>query len=380
MSGTGPAAAAVPGDSASDAGNGCAPPRVSVVIPNYNYAQTLELCLASLLRQTLQPFEIIVSDDASTDDSVAVAERFGCRVLRADTNRGVSAARNAGAAAARGDILFFLDSDQALSPDSLENAVRLLRADPGLGCVHGIIAFEPLVDHGPVEWYRTLHAHHWRLKAVGPTLTAFFAAAAVPRRVFEEIGPFHPALRDSEDVEYSERLSARYRILLTDQVVAAHDEEHRLGPMLREQFRRAQYLLPFAAAHRRRRGALRANSMAGVAAATFTVATVPAAVLATPLAVLPVLGILAFACADPSLLRFVRRRRGLGFLPLFIGLHLLVNLQIALGAGTGWLRSRFDRDFGKVADGPSRGTNLSAGPDAGPDAGRTDAMEGRTTG
>ncbi|MER7056534.1 glycosyltransferase [Streptomyces sp. NPDC000351] len=376
MTGTDSAAAAVFGDGASDPGG--APDRVSVVIPNYNYAGTLELCLASLHSQTLQPFEIIVSDDASTDNSVAVAERFGCRVLRADTNRGVSTARNAGAAAARGDILFFLDSDQALSPDSLENAVRLLRADPGLGCVHGIIAPVPLVDHGPVEWYRTLHAHHWRLKGVGPTSTAFFAAAAVPRRVFEEIGPFHPALRDSEDVEYSERLSARYRILLTDQVVAAHDEEHRLGPMLREQFRRAQYLLPFAAAHRRRPGALRANSMAGVLAATFTVATVPAAVFAAPLAVLPVLGVMAFACADPSLLRFVRRRRGLGFLPLFIGLHLLVNLQIALGAGTGWLRSRFDRGFGRVADGPSRGTDLPAGPGTDPGVGRPDVLEGRT--
>lgn len=365
MTGYGPAAAAVPGDGASDPGG--TPVRVSVVIPNYNYARTLELCLASLHHQTLQPFEVIVSDDASTDDSVAVAERFGCRVLRAEVNGGVSAARNAGAAAARGDVLFFLDSDQALTPDSLENAARLLRADPGLGCVHGIIAAEPLVDHGPVEWYRTLHAHHWRLKGVGPTPTAFFAAAALPRRVFEEVGPFHPALRDSEDVEYSERLSARYRILLTDRVVAAHDEEHRLGAMLREQFRRAQYLLPFAAAHRRRAGALRANSMAGVVAAVFTVGTLPAAALSAPLAALPVLGVLAFACADPSLLRFVRRKRGAGFLPLFVALHLLVNVQIALGAGTGWLRSRIDRDFGRIAAHPSVGTDSPAG-----------ALEGRT--
>ncbi|NJQ05520.1 glycosyltransferase [Streptomyces lonarensis] len=61
----------------------------------------------------------------------------------------MSAARNRGAAAASGDVLFFLDSDQALSPDSLRNAVELLDADPRLGCVHGIIAAEPLVDDGP---------------------------------------------------------------------------------------------------------------------------------------------------------------------------------------------------------------------------------------
>ncbi|MCE7079786.1 glycosyltransferase family 2 protein [Streptomyces sp. ST2-7A] len=331
-------------------------PRVSVVIPNYNYAGPLELCLASLDAQTLRPYEVIVSDDASTDDSVEVARRFGCRVLRAERNAGVSAARNRGAAAARGDILFFLDSDQALSPDSLENAVRLLSADPGLGCVHGIIAAEPLVDDGPVEWYRTLHAHHWRLKGVGPTPTAYFAAAALPRRVFEEVGPFEPTLRDSEDVEYSERLSARYSIRLTDRIVAAHDEEHRLGRMLGEQFRRAQYLLPFAAAHRRRPGALRANSGFGMLAALFTVAVTPLAVLHAGLLALPVLGVAAFAMADPALLGFVRRKRGVGFLPLFVGLHLLVNVQIALGAATGWVRGRFDRDFGARAGRVSRPT------------------------
>ncbi|NJP65600.1 glycosyltransferase family 2 protein [Streptomyces spiramenti] len=323
-----------------------------MVVPNYNYARTLELCLTSLAAQTLQPFEVIVSDDASTDGSVAVAERFDCRVLRAERNEGVSAARNRGAAAARGDILFFLDSDQALSPDSLENAVRLLRTDPGLGCVHGIIAAEPLVDDGPVEWYRTLHAHHWRLRGVGPTPTAYFAAAAVPRQVFEDVGPFDTALRDSEDVEYSERLSAAYDIRLTDLIVAAHDEEHRLGRMLREQFRRAQYLLPFAAKHRRRPGALRANSGLGVATACLTVATLPAAVLHPALAVVPVAAALVFAAADPSLIGFVRRKRGLGFVPLFVGLHLLVNVQIGLGAATGWIRSRIDRGFGAAGGAP----------------------------
>ncbi|UCM86565.1 glycosyltransferase family 2 protein [Streptomyces marincola] len=344
------------------AGNSRSQARVSVVIPNYNYARTLQLCLASLAAQTLPPHEVIVSDDASTDNSVEVALRAGCRVLRADRNEGVSAARNRGAAAASGDILFFLDSDQALSPDSLENAVALLSEDPGLGCVHGIIAAEPLVDDGPVEWYRTLHAHYWRLKGVGPTPTAYFAAAALPRRVFEDVGPFDRALRDSEDVEYSERLSARYGIRLTDRIVAAHDEEHRLGRMLREQFRRAQYLLPFAAAHRRRPGALRANSELGVAAALFTAATAPLAVLHPALLLLPLAGAVAFAAADPGLLRFVRRKRGARFLPLFVGLHLLVNVQIALGAATGWARARLDRDFGRGAhDRRHRTEGMSSG-------------------
>ncbi|NJQ05519.1 hypothetical protein [Streptomyces lonarensis] len=171
----------------------------------------------------------------------------------------------------------------------------------------------------------------------------------MPRRVFEEVGPFDPTLRDSEDVEYSERLSAGYDIRLTDRVVAAHDEEHRLGRMLREQFRRAQYLLPFAAAHRRRPGALRANSALGVASASLAVASLPAVVLHPALALVPAAGAAVFAVADPGLVGFVRRKRGLRFVPLFVALHLLVNVQIGLGAAYGWLRSRVDPRFGARA-------------------------------
>jgi GT2 family glycosyltransferase len=321
-------------------------PRVSVVIPNYNYERTLGLCLESVLQQTLPPYEVIVSDDASVDGSVAVAQSFPCTVLRAERNRGVSAARNAGAAASTGEVLFFVDSDEALAPDAIEQAVRLLARDPGLGCVHGVIAPVPLIDDGPVEWYRTLHAHHWRQRAVGPTPTAYFAVAALPRRVFQEVGPFDENLRDAEDVEYSDRLSASYRILLTDLMVAYHDEEHVLGAMLAEQFRRAQLLVPFAARHRSRPGALRANSGLGVASAALTVGTAPLALWKPALVAVPGVCALVFAAADPGLVRFVRRARGARFLGYFLAVHLLVNVMIGAGAAVGWVRAAVDPDFG----------------------------------
>ncbi|MFC7326631.1 glycosyltransferase family 2 protein [Marinactinospora rubrisoli] len=324
-------------------------PTVSVIIPNYNSARTLDLVLRSVFAQTLQPYEVIVSDDASTDDSPGIAARHPCRVVRAARNGGVSAARNAGVAASSGEILFFLDADQALAPDALENAVRLLREDPTLGCVHGVIAPEPLIDDGLVERYRVLHAAHWRGRPLGRTPTAIFGNTAMPRAVFDEVGPFDPALRDSEDIEYSERLSARHGILLTDRVVAYHDEEDRLLPMLREQFRRAQLLVPFAAAHRGRPGAMRANNGLGVASALFTACTAPLLLLAPvlPALALPTLaGLAVFAVSDPALIRTVRKHRGVGFLVPFLALHLLVNLQIALGAATGWARGLVQRDFG----------------------------------
>lgn len=322
-------------------------PRVSVVIPNYNYEKTLGKCLESVFTQTMRPYEVIVSDDASTDGSCEVAARFPCRVVRAPHNRGVSAARNAGVVASTGDILFFVDSDAALAPDAIENAVRLLEENERYGCVHGIFAPEPLIDDGPVEWYRTLHTYYGRIRGIGPTVTAHFVAAAMPRHVFEEIGPFDENLRDMEDIEYSDRLSEKYEILLTDQVVMYHDEADRLLPLLREQYRRAQLLVPFAAAHRSRPGTLWLNSRTGVMAAAFTMATLPAPLLSRRLAALPLAGLAVFSAADPKLSRFVLKQRGAGFLGYFTAIHFVVNASIVAGAGVGALRSFANRGFGR---------------------------------
>ncbi|WP_422724134.1 glycosyltransferase [Kitasatospora purpeofusca] len=171
--------------------------------------------------------------------------------MRQWPNRGVSAARNAGIAAAAGEVILFLDSDEALTPDSVANALEILEKDPECGCVHGVIAPEPLFDDGPVARCRVLHAHWRRVRGAGAVETAFFARAAVRREVFERIGGFDESLRDSEDLELGDRLAPHYRIVLTDRVVAHHDEVERLGPLLAETYRRALVLVPAPASARR---------------------------------------------------------------------------------------------------------------------------------
>src|SRR5260370_37521003 len=85
-------------------------PLVSVIIPNYNYARVLRQCLRAVQAQTYQPIEIVLVDDCSTDDSVAVAESLGVRVISPPSNGGGCAARDPGGGHARGGGLLFADS------------------------------------------------------------------------------------------------------------------------------------------------------------------------------------------------------------------------------------------------------------------------------
>src|SRR4051794_17524977 len=107
-------------------------PLVSVIVPNYNYATSLELCLRAIQDQTYQPIEVVMVDDCSTDDSVAVAERLGVKVISTGRNQGAAVARNLGVARTSGEILVFVDSDVAIYPDAVEVAVRMLETDPRL--------------------------------------------------------------------------------------------------------------------------------------------------------------------------------------------------------------------------------------------------------
>jgi teichuronic acid biosynthesis glycosyltransferase TuaG len=108
------------------------PPVCSVVIPVYNSSKTLEACLRSALTQSFCEIEIIIVDDGSTDGSEAVYSLLAhgdprMRCIKRESNMGVAAARNAGVAAARGEWLAFLDSDDYWKPEKLERQLELIR-------------------------------------------------------------------------------------------------------------------------------------------------------------------------------------------------------------------------------------------------------------
>jgi glycosyltransferase involved in cell wall biosynthesis len=106
-------------------------PKVSVVIPVYNGARTIGRALESVFAQTFRDFEIIVVNDGSTDDTASVLAGYGDRIhLVSQSNRGVSAARNAGLRVSVGEYLVFLDDDDEWMPEMLARCTAVLDQDP----------------------------------------------------------------------------------------------------------------------------------------------------------------------------------------------------------------------------------------------------------
>ena len=118
------------------------PPTLSVVLPNYNHAKFVGRALAALLGQERAADEIIVIDDGSTDDSVAVIERIAAkaptiRLLRNPGNVGVIPTLQRGLEAARGKYVYFAASDDWIFPGFFALALRRLEADPDMGLFCG---------------------------------------------------------------------------------------------------------------------------------------------------------------------------------------------------------------------------------------------------
>lgn len=138
-------------------------PVVSVITANYNGARHLAAAVRSVLHQTLCPLELIIADDASSDDSLAVIAREAAgdprvRVLKTRRNGGPGAARNRALKAARGRYIAVFDSDDLMAPDRLEKLVARARVDHADIVVDNLLVFQ---DDGPAPWRAFLCQKAW---------------------------------------------------------------------------------------------------------------------------------------------------------------------------------------------------------------------------
>jgi glycosyltransferase involved in cell wall biosynthesis len=186
---------------------------VSVVIPCFNQARYLPAAVASVGAQGHAPIECVVVDDGSTDDTANVASTLGVRVLK-QPNAGVSAARNAGLAAVRGDFVVFLDADDELLPDAIAAEVEAMDSHPEAAAVVG--RCQPTDAEGRV--LPSLHHDVDAANLYGEWLPRNFVwtpgAAMFRRRALEEIGGFPVDLGPAADYAVYLRLARSNRVAL----------------------------------------------------------------------------------------------------------------------------------------------------------------------
>lgn len=307
-------------------------PPVSVVIPVKDRAAELERCLGSLkaLDYPEQQLEIIVVDDGSSDETAAVGERLGARVVTSGgVGLGPADARNRGAAVATGEVLAFIDSDCLASPAwLLELAGEFVL--PGVAAVGGFVAGSGggrTLDRYE-EVMSSLNLGRRELRG-GPGNDTFYLPSCnllVRGSAFQTVGGFRAGMRVGEDVDLSWRLRAAGGMLVyLPRGVVRHEHRSRLAPFLRRRFQYGTSEGPLQLLHpsRRKRMALPLVPAAAVLLAAGALALGPAVVLPWPL--LPAAGALLL-CAD--CLGAARRwhRRGL---PLGLGAPLLARLRVA---------------------------------------------------
>lgn len=199
-------------------------PTVSVIIPVHNGVRTLPHCLDALLAGVGGVPEILVVDDASTDTTPEIADRYPVRLVRLEENRGPAYARNRGAEAATGRILFFIDSDVKVRPDTVRSVAEFFRDHSAISALMGSYDSEPEAP-GFFSQYRNLMHHFVHQHARKEAVTFWCGCGAVRRDVFEALGGFNESFgRPSiEDIELGVRMAlAGYQIRLLKTLQVKH--------------------------------------------------------------------------------------------------------------------------------------------------------------
>ncbi|HEX2092345.1 MAG TPA: glycosyltransferase [Longimicrobiaceae bacterium] len=202
-------------------------PLVSVILPVYNRAGCVERAIRSVLAQTYRPLELIVVDDGSTDGTREVVERFGASLtLLVQEHSGAYAARNLGLRHARGELIAFVDSDDAWLPDRLAVQVPLMHR-PEVGLVFGdvIHVSAPRADAprlgrtsfavAPPRRGRAARQFAWCNFV--PTCTVL-----VRRTCLEEVGGFATTVPFSADYLAWLRISLRHEVDFVGRPVAEY--------------------------------------------------------------------------------------------------------------------------------------------------------------
>ena len=201
---------------------------VSVIVPTYNRATLVSRAIESVLAQTYENFELIVVDDASTDDTEVVVRGYDderVTYLCHRRNSRVSAARNTGIDYASGEYLAFLDDDDEWFPTKLERQLNHLEAaDLTMGMVYCWMEYHDAET--PVRQYRPQLEGYIFEETVGGQPIGACSTLVVRNEVVDEVGGFDESLPRGNDGDFIRRVAREYEVEYVPEVLVRHYVDH----------------------------------------------------------------------------------------------------------------------------------------------------------
>jgi len=209
---------------------------VTVIVPVYNGGWCLDRCLEGIRRSSYREYELIVVDNGSTDNSVAIAQGHGARIAHCPGPSGPGAARNAGVKLATGHIVLFVDADVVVHVDVLERVVARFHEDSELAAVFGSYDDRPTALNFLSQYKNLLH-HFVHQRANSRATTFWGGCGAIRKDIFVSVGGFDQEKYPTpsiEDIELGDRMHRQgYRIWLDKGLQATHLKEWRWKSLLR---------------------------------------------------------------------------------------------------------------------------------------------------
>jgi glycosyltransferase involved in cell wall biosynthesis len=188
-------------------------PLVSILIPAYNAEKWIEDTIHSALEQTWARKEIIIIDDGSKDQTLAIAQNFASKhvLVITQANQGAAAARNKAFSMCHGDYIQWLDADDLLAPDKIEK--QLKSADDGcskktlFSSAWGSFTYRTnRAKFSPTPLWCDLTPVEWLVRKIGQSLSMQTMAWLVSRELTEAAGPWDTRLLGDDDGEYFSRI------------------------------------------------------------------------------------------------------------------------------------------------------------------------------
>ncbi|MEW6599953.1 MAG: glycosyltransferase family 2 protein [Nitrospirota bacterium] len=214
---------------------------ISIVIPTYNSSRFMPNLLGSIFKQAVDNMEVIIVDDCSKDNTVELARQYPVKVIQMEKNGGPARARNRGVKEAKGDIIFFLDSDVLVLDGTIREVKEYFEKNTSANCVIGVCATKPL-NEGFVPTYMAMFEYIHLVNTKEGKVSVFAPrCGAIKKELFLRVGGYDESYKgaDVEDFELARRIIREDSIFLNPKILVRHQFVNNFSEAVKNYFKRA---------------------------------------------------------------------------------------------------------------------------------------------